>query len=157
MKIGFTLIELLVVVLIIGILAAVALPQYEKSVEKSRAVQAIVLVRAVKDAAEVYRMANGAYPNDLSSLDIEVSTNLKDFVWEENMFKDGRFALKRNKPEINYYIVYSGDIRQQSDWDTSDVTGKLYCSSSTPKGIEVCRSVGKTRLTGRTDFEFWGV
>ena len=69
---GFTLIELLVVVLIIGILAAVALPQYQKAVEKSRATQAITMLKSVAQAAEVYYLANGTEMTSFDELAIEI-------------------------------------------------------------------------------------
>ena len=70
---GFTLIELLVVVLIIGILASVALPQYEKAVAKSRYTQLITAGKTLKDAMETYYMANGNYPEFWNQLDVEYS------------------------------------------------------------------------------------
>ena len=68
---GFTLIELLVVVLIIGILAAVAVPQYQVAVMKSRLASTIPGVTAIAQAAEVYYLANGEYPkDDVRELDV---------------------------------------------------------------------------------------
>ena len=58
-KAAFTLIELLVVVLIIGILAAIAMPQYKMAVEKSRAVEAITIVSSLQKAIELYVLKNG--------------------------------------------------------------------------------------------------
>lgn len=59
---GFTLIELLVVVLIIGILAGVALPQYEKSVMKSRMAAAVPIAKSIKDNMTMFHLSNGRYP-----------------------------------------------------------------------------------------------
>lgn len=68
-KKGFTLIELLVVVLIIGILAGIALPVYTDAVEKSRASEAMIVLRAVRDAEKLYRLTNGTYADNFSQLD----------------------------------------------------------------------------------------
>ncbi len=90
---AFTLIELLVVVPIIGILAAVALPQYQKAVEKSRAAQALTLLKSVLSAAEAYRLANGDWPGSFDELAVEIP-------WTGN---------------TKWYNAV-GDVRSNADW-----------------------------------------
>ncbi len=58
---GFTLIELLVVVLIIGILAAIAVPQYFKVVEKGKAAEALTTLDSIRGANERYLSSAGQY------------------------------------------------------------------------------------------------
>ena len=103
MKKAFTLIELLVVVLIIGILAAVALPQYTKAVEKSKSAQAVTMLKSVYQAAQEYYLANGTWPANFADLSVappwtgtekwytqsSISDVLSDDTWSLQMIKSG--------------------------------------------------------------------
>ncbi len=86
-KQAFTLIELLVVVLIIGILAAVAVPQYQKAVEKARAAEAITLLNSIQKGIDAWVLTNGMPTvdtyfieffdgNEKAELDIDVESAL---------------------------------------------------------------------------------
>lgn len=81
---GFTLIELLVVVLIIGILAAVALPQYQLAVAKSRLSTEILNMEQAVHAVQLYVLANGGFPANKTVLDIETPCS----VWINNAGKE---------------------------------------------------------------------
>ncbi len=84
---GFTLLELLVVVLIIGILASIALPQYTKAVEKARSTEAIQMLGDLATAEQIYHMGNGFYTNALDELDLEIPGSVSTSVARTRNFE----------------------------------------------------------------------
>ena len=69
---GFTLVELLVVVLISGILAAVAVPQYQKTVERSKATEAMNMLSSIAKAHQTHYLANGTFATKFEQLDVDI-------------------------------------------------------------------------------------
>ena len=76
---GFTLVELAVVVVIIGVLAAFAVPRFLASVERSKAAEAFNYLSSIQAAQERYHARQGTYADDVTNLDIKM-TNLKYFT-----------------------------------------------------------------------------
>ena len=102
---GFTLIELLVVVLIIGILAAVALPQYQKAVEKSKATQALTMLKTVGQAMQSHYLASGEWATsfDELALDIPWTGNVSFFYGSgyRQGISNGEWSLQFRKTSYN--------------------------------------------------------
>ncbi len=126
---GFTLIELLVVVLIIGILAAVALPQYQKAVYKSRLAQLDVSVNSAKKIASSYVLANG-YPDEWGALlgtggiggaDFDLPGNCN---FDHSCFTDvGAVELFCGSDYCSIY-VYTGYDKDGHDLGADSILGK---------------------------------
>ncbi len=111
MKAGFTLIELLVVGLMIGILSAVALPQYQKAVAKTRYKQLQIMARSIANAQEIFYLANQEYATTFEQLGFDTpdnsTTNTTLFAnFQCNLMEEGRVTCRSTAIANDTWILY---------------------------------------------------
>ena len=150
---AFTLIELLVVVLIIGILSAIALPQYTKAVRKARVAEARMILKNLVDATDLYYLSNNdlicpdSSDGETSDLDITIPTTTQ--YWEfEAVDSSDTGCLYSAHPlfeDQNYVIAYSS----QNYVPGANNNGKFVCEGMNDAGGTICKGLGGSLISGK--------
>ena len=143
-SLGFTLMEILVAVLIIGILGAIALPQYQRAVLKSRFAALMPIAKSLADSNEVYYLDNGEYADNAQDLPIQGRQNYPDGTkWEFGTTSEYSYVLAtRGEDFPNHYIVYQKHSGKFPD--------NIHCEAAEKNDMakEVCVSLGGQPIEG---------
>ena len=164
---AFTLIDLLVVILIVGVLAAIALPQYQAAVLKSRFSAMIPLMRSLKNAQERYYTEHGEYATSLLALDIQMPAYCEAWNGLPNMWFCGNEWYIDNvlsyKPVGYIHIAFCPGNPNQDSYRACEINaiaslsfyydnqtnytqyperlGKITCQSEKPLGKKMCKTL----------------
>ena len=160
-KQGFTLIELLVVVLIIGVLVTVALPRYQKAVDKTHVSELFTIAKNIKTQQEVFFLANGYYAADCDELGADLphgfeedTSNPGSYIFQRGSYlyvlkcQNDQTRVMANVQTENFFASIEMYFDQFSDEEVKSSNkgkqGKAFCYGKyTQRDLNVCKSFGK--------------
>ncbi|WP_458402224.1 type IV pilin protein [Candidatus Avelusimicrobium sp.] len=164
---GFTLIELLVVVLIIGILSAVALPQYQKAVDKARVSELFAIVKNLKVQQEAYYMANGYYAQSCEEMGADIPSgyiknasgnyDLNKGSYHYNISCQNGSNAKTEGRSYGHILKSGFSVNIETFFDNITDTasaGRSFCyaANGNSRGMNVCKNLGTEK---RNEDSYW--
>lgn len=159
---GFTLVEILVVVIIIGVLAAIAIPKYQKAVDKADFMCVMSVLKTLTDAQQMAALSHGSYPsppNYFKFGDLDVSIpGINSSCANSDMcqsFKCGQksfnIVLRNNQTWGNF--SFWGATERIYYTSGSKTPYQLRCSSTRCK--KIAKSFGGEITKATEDVEFY--
>lgn len=134
---GFTIMELMVVIVLIGVLAAVALPNFGRMMEKSKSAEGVEILQSVLTAQKLYKFENDAYVNDqtptaLDLLDLDLVPQHFDIpdLYDDTTWLGTPVAVNRIEGATVYYRL--------SISETNDIT----CDNEHSSMPDICNQLG---------------
>ncbi len=141
MQKAFTLIELLVIVLIIGILASIALPQYQKAVANNKAMQLVIAAKAIAEEQNIYYLSNGVYSESaddfgsypkLSDTSLKIGKGYCSLVYS-NQANSQRISCSMTAPNVVIQRRYKGGSLTCCTYPSDNFAGDTLCQYITDK------------------------